>query len=172
MDIEFKLKFKLLFSNNEDSDYINLNKIPANILKNLIDNILSDSYKNLLGKRFISSTIDETDANNISQYFDVKINSIKHLEKINFLVSAKIYKIKKLPKSSSWLKKEELLDDENKINKLLNIKNIKEYIISSIVHNYTSSDYGVKKVKGKGPNNPVYSLVLMEPTCISNLKKL
>ena len=172
MDIEFKLKFKLVCSDDEYSDYINLNKIPANILKKLTDNILSDSYKNLLGKRFISNTIDETDANNISQYYNVKINNIQHIGNINFLVNATILKPTKLPKNCSFLKKEELLDDENKINKLLNIKNIKEYITSSIVHNYTSSDYGVKKVKGKGPNNPVYSLVLMEPTCIGNLKKL
>ncbi len=31
MDIEFKLKFKLVCSDDEYSDYINLNKIPANI---------------------------------------------------------------------------------------------------------------------------------------------
>ena len=171
MDIEFKLKFKLLFSNDEDSDYINLNNIPANILKKLIDNILSNGYKTLLGKRFISDTIDETNVNNISQYYNVKINNIEHIGEINFLVHATILKPTKLPKNCSFLKKEELLDDEKK-NKLLNIKNIKEYITSSIVHNYTSSDYGVKTVKGKGSNNPVYSLALMESTCISNFKKL
>ena len=172
MDIQFKLKYKLLCIDDDDSDYVNVSKISDKILKTLINNILSNNYKTLLGKSFISERIDADDSNNISQYFDVKINSIKHLEKINFLVSANIFNVKKLPKSSSLLKKEDLLNDKNKINKLLNIKNIKEYITESINHNYTSSDYGVKKVKGKGPNNPFYSLVLMEPSCIGNFKKL
>ena len=129
----FKINPKLDFD-LETVVSLNNKNIDGKLKKQIEKDLVSESFKNDL-QDILFNTISN-DINDLSQYLSGTISSIKY-NKINSSITVylKLFFSKKIPKTNSKFKKNELLDESQRL-KLLTKKNIIEMIKNNINHIY------------------------------------
>ena len=131
MYLTFYIKPNITFYKN-DNEYYNYKYIKLNkkLLEYMIKDIESTKFRD-----WYSSNINETvtqDSENIDNYLNFKITKIEHTNKFVFKCTVKL--------SINYKGKYYTKKNKKDIDKLINLKNISEYLKSSSSHLFSSRD--------------------------------